>query len=118
MTAAETNCLLMMLKQTNGKRARVFADKVEEAMRQCREEINLPTTNSAAGQANINNTANSVFQFFRKIIFMQGLTESAKKEVCSRGISLWTNCPHSIAADAEGIQTCRSQLEINQLIGR
>jgi hypothetical protein len=100
MTAAETNRLLMTLKQANGESARVFADKVEAAMRQCREEINLPTANSAAGQANIDNTANSIFEFFGKMIFVQGLTESAKKEVCSRGVSSWTDCVQA-AADAQ-----------------
>jgi hypothetical protein len=100
MTAAETNRMLISLKQGQGESPKVFADKVEAALRACREEITLPAANTAQGRENISRTADAIFEFFGRMIFVQGLQESIKKEVCNRGVSSWKDCIQA-ATDAQ-----------------
>jgi hypothetical protein len=92
MTAAETNRMLSTLKQGQNENPKVFADKVEATLRACRDEIELPRANTDAGRENIQRTAKAVFDFFGRMIFVQGLQESVKKEVCNRGAATWKDC--------------------------
>jgi hypothetical protein len=100
MTAAETNRMLSTLKQGQNENPKVFADKVEAALRACRDEIQLPRANTDAGRENIQRTADAVFDFFGRMIFVQGLQEPIKKEVCNRGAASWKECIQA-ASDAQ-----------------
>jgi hypothetical protein len=100
MTAAETNRMLLSLRQGPNENPRVFADKVEAALRSCRDEITLPRANTDAGRENVQRSADAVFEFFGRMIFVQGLQESVKKEVCNRGVTSWKDCIQA-ASDAQ-----------------